>query len=160
MSGHRLEPDDARAVRTTFHDVVVGGLPMATATRCELEQVPVQLQHDVGRQSDGLGMAVNRAQDLAVARDLLLRAIRWRGAVRDELPDALQRRDDSLDAVGRLGALDNRVLAQRLENLGGLLFEESLFAAVLADEADALEQPLVDGLSVEHAVLERLRHEL
>jgi hypothetical protein len=44
--------------------------------------------------------------------------------------------------------------------LPGLLFEESLFAAVLADEAGALNQPLVDGLSVEHAVLERFRHEL
>jgi hypothetical protein len=43
---------------------------------------------------------------------------------------------------------------------GGLLFEESLFAAVLADEADALEQPLVDGLSVEHAVLEGFRYKL
>ena len=43
---------------------------------------------------------------------------------------------------------------------GGLLFEERLFAAVLADETDALDQPLVDGLSVEHAVLERFRHEL
>ena len=105
-------------------------------------------------------MAVNRAQDLAVARDLLLRAIRWRGSVRDELPDALQGCDDALDAIGRLGALDNGVLAQRLENLRGLLFEESLFAAVLADEADALEQPLVDGLSVKHAVLEGFRHEL
>ncbi len=73
---------------------------MATATRRELEQVAVQLQHDVGRQSDVLGMAVNRAQDLAVARDLLLGTIRWRGAVRDEFPDALQRRDDALDAVG------------------------------------------------------------
>ena len=160
MSGHRLEPDDAGAVGTTFHDVVVRGFPMATATRCELEQVAVQLQHDVGRQSDVLGVAVNHAQDLAVARDLLLGAIRWRGAMGNEVPDALQRRDDSLDAVRRLGALDDGVLAQRLENLGGLLFEESLFAAVLADEPDALDQPLVDGLPVEHAVLERFRHEL
>ena len=44
-------------------------------------------------------MAVNRAQDLAVARDLLLRAIRWRCAVCDEIPDTLKGRDDSLDAV-------------------------------------------------------------
>ena len=93
------------------------------------------MQHDLRRQSDVLGVAVNRAQDLAVARDLLLGTIRGRGTVRDELPDALQRRDDALDAVGGLSALDNGVLAQRLENLGGLLFEESLFAAVLADEA-------------------------
>lgn len=61
----------------------------------------MQLQHDIGRQSDVLGVAVNRAQDLAVARDLLLGTIHWRGAVRDEFPDALQRRDDALDAVGR-----------------------------------------------------------
>ena len=73
---------------------------MATTTRRELEQVAVQLQHDVGRQPDILGVAVNRVQDLTVTRDLLLGAIRWRGAVRDEFPDALQRRDDSLDAVG------------------------------------------------------------
>ena len=105
-------------------------------------------------------MAVNRAQDLAVARDLLLRAIRWRGAVCDKVPDALQRRDDSLDTVRRLGALDDGVLAQRLENLWGLLFELGLFAAILADEARALDQPLVDGLTVEHAVLERFRHKL
>src|SRR5471032_1068460 len=99
MSGHWLEPDDARAVGTTFHDVVVRRFPIATAAGRELEQVAVQVQHDVRRQSDVLGMAVNRAQDLAVARDLLLGTIRWRGAVRDEFPDALQRRDDSLDAV-------------------------------------------------------------
>jgi len=47
-----------------------------------------------------------------------------------------------------------------LLNLQGLLFEESLFAAVLADEAHALDQTLVDGLPVERAVLERFRHEL
>src|SRR5471030_2518268 len=160
MSGHWLEPYDARAIGTTFGDVVVSRFPMASATRRELEQVAVQLQHDAGRQPDVLGVAVNRAQDLTVARDLLLGTIRWRGAVRDEFPDALQRRDDSLDAVRRLRALDDGVLAQRLENLRGLLFKESLFAAVLADEAHALEQPLVDGLPVQHAVLERLRHEL
>jgi hypothetical protein len=44
--------------------------------------------------------------------------------------------------------------------LGGLLLEESLFAAVLADEADTLDQPLVEGLAVQHAVVERLRHKL
>jgi hypothetical protein len=33
-----------------------------------------------------------------------------------------------------------------------LLFEERLFAAVLADEPDALGQALTDGLPVEHAV--------
>ena len=96
---HRLEANHGRAVRSAFDDVVVRGFPTATTTGRELEQVAVQLQHDVGRQSDVLGMAVNRAQDLAVARDLLLRAIRWRGVVRDEVSDALQRRDDSLDAV-------------------------------------------------------------
>ena len=118
------------------------------------------MQHDVGRQSDVLGVTVNRAQDLAVARNLLLGTIRWRGSVRDEFPDARQRRDDSLDAVGGLGALDDGVLAQRLENLRGLLIEQGLFAAVLADEAHTLDQPLVDGLPVERAVLERFRHEL
>ena len=34
------------------------------------------------------------------------------------------------------------------------------FAAVFADEAHAPEQPMVDGLPVEHAVLQRFRHEL
>ena len=71
-----------------------------------------------------------------------------------------RRCDDALDAIGRLGALDDGVLAQRLEHLGGLLFEESLFAAVLADEAHALDEALVDGLPVERAVLERSRHQL
>ena len=99
MSGHWLEPDDTRPIGTTFHDVVVRGFPMATTTRRELEQVAVQLQHDVGSQSDVLGMAVNRAQDLAVARDLLLGTIRWRGAVRDEFPDAFQRRDDAIERL-------------------------------------------------------------
>jgi hypothetical protein len=59
----------------------------------------VQLQHNVGRQSDVLGVAVNHAQDLAVARNLLLGTIRWRGAVGDKVPDTLQWRDDALDAV-------------------------------------------------------------
>ena len=105
-------------------------------------------------------MAVNRAQDLAVARDLLLGTIRWRGAVRDELPDALQRRDDALDAVGGRGALDNGVRAQRVENLSGLLLEEGLFAAVFAEESDALNESLVDGLLTEYAIFEGFRHEL
>ena len=99
MSGHRLEANDTRAVGAAFHDVVVRGFPTATTTRCELEQVAVQLQHDVSRQPDILGVAVNRVQDLAVARDLLLGTIRWRGAVRDEVSDALQGRNDSLNAV-------------------------------------------------------------
>jgi hypothetical protein len=55
----------------------------------------VQLPHDVGRQPDVHGVAVNRAQDFAVAGDFLLGTARWRGAVRDEVPDALSRRDDA-----------------------------------------------------------------
>ena len=43
---------------------------------------------------------------------------------------------------------------------GDCCLKQGLFAAVLADEAHALDQALVDGLPVERAVLERFRHEL
>ena len=67
--------------------------------------------HHTDRERHVLVGFVDERQRVTVARDLLLRAIRWLGAVRDEVPDALQRRDDALDAVGRLGALDDGVLA-------------------------------------------------
>jgi len=136
VSRYRREAHHACAVRAMFRDVVVRRFPPATTTGRELEQITVQLQHDPRRQPDVLGMAVNRAQDLSIARDLLLGTIRRRGAARDEVPDALKGRDDPLNPIGRFGAVDDGVLAQGLEHLRRLLFEERLLAAVLADEPD------------------------
>ena len=156
----RPEPHDRPAVCAGLRDVVVRGFPSPAAAGDELKQVAVELQHDVRRKPDVVGVRVDRAEHLAIARDLLLRAVRWTGAAGDEGADPIRWRNHPLDPIGGLGALDDRVRPQRLQDLRGLLFEQRLFPAILADEPDAPHQPLIDGLPAEPVFVEGFRHEL
>ena len=65
----------------------------------------------------------------AVAGDLGLGAVARRGLLGDEGLDALARRDDTLDRVRSLGALDARHVDQGLEDLRPLHPEGVLAAA-------------------------------
>ena len=148
MRSKRLESDDRRSVRWRFRDVVVGRLPLSATTRNELEEIAVELQHEVRRERHVGEIRVDGAQDIAIAGDLLFGAVHGLGAFCDEIADALWRCDDTFDSVRGLGALNHRVFAQRLKHLGRLLLEQRLFATVLPDEPHALQQALTESLSV------------
>jgi hypothetical protein len=83
---------------------------------------------------------VNGVEDLSVAGDLLFGAVRRLGSLGYEIADPLRRRDNALDTVGRLGAVNDSAVAEGLEQLRRLLLEQLFLPAILADEADALEQ--------------------
>src|SRR4051794_27313132 len=99
-------------------------------------------------------MAVDRLQHISIAGDVLLRSVRRRCAMFDEIANSFEGRNHSLDPVGRLGALNYRAFAERLEHLRRLLLEERLLAAKFADLPDVLEQSLADRLTAENVVLE------
>lgn len=141
MRGQGLEEHDGRPVRSGFGNVDVCGLPPAAATRNELKEITMQLQHDVRGQRHVCIVGVDGVQNLARASNLLLRAVRRLGAISHEVSNALPRRDNAFNPVRGLRALNERVLGEGLEYLGGLLLEQSLLAAVFADQPDALNQP-------------------
>jgi len=66
----------------------------------------------------------------------------------------------AFNPVRRLSALNERVFTEGLKDLRRLLFEQRLFAPVLPNQPDALEQAVIDELSSKTAVLEGIRHEL
>ena len=85
----------------------------------------------------------------AIADVLLLGAVSRRGVAKDERAQAILVDGHALDAVGRLGALDERHLAERLEYLGRLVLIELLPAFGLGE---GLEHP--DGGLREQQLLE------
>ena len=85
---------------------------------------------DHGRaERDLRGALVNQVEHRAVAGDLGLGAVLRRGLLRDERLDALARRDDLLDRVGSLGALDPSDVDQGLQELRALHPERVLAPA-------------------------------
>jgi len=61
---------------------------------------------------------VDGVQDVAVSRDLLFGAVRWLGSLRNQIADPLRGCHHALDAVRRLGALNEGALAECLKHLG------------------------------------------
>jgi hypothetical protein len=87
---------------------------------------------------------VDRLEHVAVTGDLLLRPILGDGLLGHQRLDPPPRGRDPLDPVRRLGALDDRDLPQRLEDLRRLPLEEVFLAPVLADGSNCLQHPLLD----------------
>src|SRR5262249_12276012 len=139
MRGERLESDDRRSVRSRFGDVVVRRLPSSTASGDELEEIAVQLQHEIRRERHVREVRVDGVQDIAITGDLLFGAVCRLCPFGNEVADALRRRHDAFDSIRRLGALNDSALPERLEYLRRLLLEEGLFTAVLPDEPYALQ---------------------
>jgi hypothetical protein len=135
-----LKPNQLRSVGMALHDRVRSVLPRAAAGRGVLEEIAMQLQHDVRRQTYPFLIRVDGGQDVAVAGDLLFRTIARCRLFGHQITDSLCRRDNPFDAVGRLGALDHRCLAKRFQRLRHLLSIQFLLPAILADEPDRPNQ--------------------
>jgi hypothetical protein len=120
----------------------------------------MHLQHHIRRQRHRRVIAVNGVQRLAIASDLLLRAVRGLRAIDHQVANARARGHYAFNPVRRLSALNERVFTEGLKDLRRLLFEQRLFAPVLPNQPDALEQAVIDELSSKTAVLEGIRHEL
>nr|WP_263808675.1 hypothetical protein [Salinibacter sp.] len=71
---HGFEPDHLPAAGVLFDDVVAGRLPVPTASAGVFEQVSVKLSNHTSRKLDVFVTSVNGVQDIAVARNGLLRA--------------------------------------------------------------------------------------
>ncbi len=112
----------------------------------ELEQVAMQLQDEIRRRRHLGEVRMNGVQNLPVARNLLFGAVRRLGSLGNEIADPLRRRDDALDAVRGLSAVDDGAVAEGLEQLGRLLLEQRFLPAILADQANALEQSKAEFL--------------
>jgi hypothetical protein len=90
---------------------------------------------------------VDGVQDIAVSSDLLLETVHRFGAPGHEIANTLPRSHHALDPVRGLSAVNDGALAKRLKHLGRLLLEQRLFAAIFADEPDALQEALTENLS-------------
>ena len=93
----------------------------------------VELEDEVHRKGD-VGMRfVNQLQRVAIAGDLLFRAVARLRPADDEIGDASWRRGHTLDAVGRFSGLDNGAGPKFLELFRELADEQVLAAACLSE---------------------------
>jgi hypothetical protein len=102
---------------------------------------------------------VDQLQGIAVSRDLLLRSVSRVCVVDDEIADATRSRDDSFDAIRRLGGFDLRVSAQGVQLLGVLAEEKVLPPASLPETMDCSQLGGMKGQLAQIGWLKRRHNE-
>src|SRR6266542_1307342 len=105
----------------------------------------VELEDDVGGEGHVRRGFVNEIERITVTGDLLLGAISGGRRFEDQRLDALPRRRDALETVRRLRRLDHGGLAQRGQNVRGLLAEQVLPPPELAQSPEQSEAAVIES---------------
>ena len=84
MRRHRVKAQALRAVGQALHDVVVRTFELPAFLRHVAVEHVVQLLDDAHGQRHVRGAFVDECQSITVARDFLLGAVLWRGAVQNQ----------------------------------------------------------------------------
>ena len=107
----------------------------------ELENQPDTKRHVSVARVDGI-------EHIPITGNFLFRTVAWLGLFGNKLHDTLVRRGDTLNAIARLRAQNDRCLPQCFECLGRLLFEHLLFALEFTKQTDCPQQILWNCLSL------------
>ena len=130
------EADELGSIGSPHSNAVLGGFPAPADRVGVLEEVALELEDEIRREPHGLVVRVYRVERIAVAGDLLFRAVPRARLLGHDLAEAFRRGGDALDSTARFDALDDRGGPERFEDLGHLLSVKLRPAPILPERTD------------------------